>query len=55
MKEEIIKMPKYRLSFPSLEFEAIHAKEAKLIALEHFKHNTIQIDFEEIEEDEDDV
>ena len=45
-------MPNYRLYFPTMVFNAIHAKQAKLDALKHFEENTIQVDFEEIEDDE---
>ena len=49
----MIKMPrtiKYRLKFPEIEFEAIHAQQAKLDALKYFQKNLLEIEWEEIPE-----
>jgi len=45
-----LKELKYTLKFPTLEFEAIHAHQAKLDALKYFKDHLIEIEWTEAKE-----
>jgi len=43
-------MPRYSIIFPVEEFEAVHARQAKLDALEYFKKNPLKITWVELDD-----